>query len=58
MYEEKDELTMKKPHPCGGKVWSVISVGADIKIKCLTCGRYLNLTRDEMKKRVKEVKKG
>ena len=44
---------MKKPHPCGGWEWSVVRVGADIKLQCSTCGKFLNLTRDELKKRMK-----
>lgn len=57
MYEVNDLLTLKKAHPCGGKAWKVVRVGADIKLQCATCGRYLNLARDELKKRVKEIKK-
>jgi len=53
MYETNTLLTLKKPHPCGGVQWKVARVGADIKVQCLTCGKYVNLTRDELKKRVK-----
>ena len=48
-----DKLTLKKAHPCGGVCWTVVKTGADIKIRCETCGKFLNLTRDELKKRVK-----
>ena len=34
-----DVLTMKKAHPCGGKDWLVLRVGADFKLRCLGCGR-------------------
>ncbi len=57
MYGVNEILTMKKPHPCGGKDWEVVRVGADIKLRCVTCGKFVNLTRDEIKKRVKSVKK-
>lgn len=57
MYEVGEKLTLKKPHPCGGAVWEVVRVGADIKLRCQTCGKYCNLMRDELKKRVKSVKK-
>ncbi|MBR2341361.1 MAG: DUF951 domain-containing protein [Clostridia bacterium] len=53
MYELGQVLTMKKPHPCGGRSWTVTRVGADVKIQCNTCNRFVNLTRDELKKRVK-----
>ena len=45
----------KKKHPCGGKRWEIVRTGADFKIRCLTCGRVVMLTPDELKKRVKRV---
>lgn len=45
----------KKPHPCGGTRWEIVRTGADYKIKCLTCGRLVMLTPDELKKRVKRM---
>ena len=45
----------KKQHPCGGKRWEIVRTGADFKIRCLTCGRVVMLTPDELKKRVKRV---
>ncbi len=45
----------KKQHPCGGKRWEIVRTGADFKIRCLTCGRLVMLTPDELKKRVKRV---
>ena len=53
MYELNEILTMKKPHPCGGREWEIVRTGADIKLKCLTCGKTNNLMRDDLKKRVK-----
>ena len=34
-----DIVEMKKPHPCGEKLWLVTRVGMDIKLKCTRCGR-------------------
>lgn len=45
----------KKPHPCGGVLWKIVRTGADYKIKCLTCGRIVMLTPDELKKRVRRI---
>ena len=56
IYDLNERLTMKKPHPCGGREWQIVRVGVDIKLQCLTCGKYVNLTRDELKKRVKPRK--
>ena len=55
MYQLNDVLILKKQHPCGGVAWEVVRVGADIKIRCATCGKYVNLTRDELKKRIKKI---
>lgn len=52
MYEVNEQIVMKKPHPCGGKEWVVVAVGAEVKLRCLRCGRFLNLSRDELKKRL------
>ena len=50
-----DVLETKKPHPCGGKEWEIVRTGADYKIKCLTCGRVVMLTPDELKKRIRRI---
>ncbi|WP_330605420.1 DUF951 domain-containing protein [Gehongia tenuis] len=50
-----DVVRTKKPHPCGGDLWTVIRVGADIKIKCNTCGRIVMLERPAYAKRVKRL---
>ena len=57
MYGVGDTVVMKKTHPCGGTEWRVARLGADIKLQCQTCGKYVNLTRDELKKRAKAVRK-
>ena len=53
MYELNQIVRLKKPHPCGGKDWEIVRVGEDIKLRCLTCGRFVNLTRDELKKQAR-----
>lgn len=49
-----ERFQMRKPHACGGEIWKVIRVGADIKLKCETCGRIILLERDQFKKRAKK----
>jgi hypothetical protein len=49
-----DILRLKKAHPCGGYIWKVTRVGADIGIQCLTCGRRVLLTRRELRNRLKK----
>lgn len=48
-----DVVRLRKPHPCGGYEWSVVRLGADIGLKCLTCGRRVLLERREFEKRLK-----
>ena len=55
MYALNDKVILKKAHPCGGKSWEVVRLGADVKLRCLTCGRFVNLTHDELRKRAKTV---
>ena len=57
MYELDTVVTLKKQHPCGGWDWKIVRVGADVKLQCVTCGKYVNLTRDELKRRVKKGEK-
>jgi hypothetical protein len=47
---------MKKQHPCGGADWKIVRVGVDVQLLCLTCGKYIRLTRDELKKRAKSAR--
>lgn len=48
-----DVIRLKKPHPCGSTDWVVIRIGADIRIKCLGCGRRVLLSRRELARRMK-----
>ena len=40
-----DVVEMRKPHPCGGKIWEIVRVGADIGLICQNCGRRILLPR-------------
>ena len=48
-----DVVRLKKSHPCGGFDWSVVRLGADIGIKCQTCGRRVLLPRRDMERRLR-----
>ncbi len=48
-----DVVRLRKAHPCGGSDWRVVRIGADIRLRCLTCGRFVLLERRELEKRVK-----
>lgn len=40
-----DRVVMRKPHACGTNEWEIVRDGADIKIKCIKCGRIVMLDR-------------
>ena len=48
-------VMMKKKHPCDNNEWEIIRLGADIKIKCLKCGRSIMLPRIDFNKKMKKV---
>ena len=48
-----DVVRLKKSHPCGGFDWSVVRLGADIGIKCQTCGRRVLLPRRDLERRLR-----
>jgi len=50
-----DILTLKKPHPCGGKSWLVLRVGMDFRIRCETCGREVLRPRRDVESAVKRI---
>ncbi len=50
-----DLVKMRKTHPCGGDLWTITFVGADIKMRCEKCGRVVMLDRSTFEKRVKKV---
>ena len=51
----QDVVQTRKKHPCGSDEWTVIRVGADIKIRCHGCGRIVMLDRDSFLRRRKAV---
>ena len=56
-YGVGDIVELKKEHPCLARSnqFEIVRVGADIKIKCLGCGNYLILTRDNFNHRLKRI---
>ena len=54
-YKLNDIVVMKKQHPCGTNEFKIIRIGADIKIKCLNCGRCIMLPRIEFNKKLKKI---
>ena len=50
-----DIVQMRKTHPCGSDRWTIIRVGADIKIRCSLCGRIVMMDRADFVKRMKKI---
>lgn len=50
-----DRVEMKKPHPCGEKVFTITRVGMDIKIKCSGCGHEVMLPRSKAEKGIRKI---
>ena len=50
-----DIVEMKKQHPCGTNQFEIIRVGADIKIKCVGCGRIVMIPRNKFQKDAKRI---
>ena len=50
-----DGVVMKKPHAYGANAWTIIRVGADVKIKCRQCGRIVMMDRADFVKMAKRL---
>lgn len=50
-----DKLEMKKPHPCGNNVFTLLRIGMDFKIRCESCGREIMAPRKKIEKNIKKV---
>jgi hypothetical protein len=46
-----DVVRLKRRHPCGGQTWLVDRLGADIGIRCQTCGRHVLIARRTLEAR-------
>lgn len=47
-----DVLRLRRRHPCGGDAWLVDRLGADIGLRCQTCGRHVLLERRLVERRL------
>lgn len=49
-----DIVRLKRAHPCGGNTWLLDRLGADIGLRCQTCGRHVLLERVTLERRLVE----
>ena len=47
-----DVLRLRRQHPCGGDAWLVDRLGADIGLRCQTCGRHVMVERRHVERRL------
>ena len=50
-----DTLELKKPHPCGGRCFTVLRVGGEMRIRCLGCGHDMVMDRIKLERAVKHI---
>lgn len=50
-----DTVQMRKKHPCGSELFTVLRVGSDVRIRCLGCQRDLTLERVKLEKAIRKV---
>lgn len=54
-----DIVRLRRTHPCGGDAWLIDRLGADIGLRCQTCGRHVLLERRALEGRLVEfVRRG
>jgi hypothetical protein len=49
-----DVVRLRRGHPCGGDTWLVDRLGADIGLRCQTCGRHVLIERPTLERRLAE----
>ena len=47
-----DVVRLRRSHPCGGDTWLVDRLGADIGLRCRTCGRHVLIERPNLERRL------
>ena len=48
-----DVVELRKVHPCGGDTWRVVRLGADIGVRCTSCGRRVLIGRSALERDIK-----
>lgn len=50
-----DIIELKKPHPCGNKIFKVLRIGMDFKIECTKCGHQVMVPRSKIERNIKRI---
>lgn len=46
-----DRISLRNAHPCGGREWRVVRLGADIGLVCERCGHRILMDRLDLERR-------
>jgi len=49
-----DVVRTRKAHPCGSDQWEIIRLGADVRIRCVGCGRSVLMPRVKLERRIRQ----
>ena len=52
-YAIDDLVELKKPHPCGSRMWQIWRTGIDFGLKCQGCGHRVMMPRKDFERAVK-----
>jgi hypothetical protein len=50
-----DLVELRRRHPCGGSRWTIDRLGADLGLRCTTCGRRVLLERRTVERRLAAI---
>ncbi len=48
-----DVVRTRKAHPCGSDQWEIVRLGADVRIRCVGCGRSVLMPRVKLERRIR-----
>jgi hypothetical protein len=46
------QVILRKPHPCGGRWWTIYKLGMDVGLQCQQCGQRIKLVRRRFERAV------
>ncbi len=56
-FKSGEILTLRKTHPCGNNVWTVVRTGQEVTVKCIKCNHQISMQRRSLEKAVKKIEK-
>lgn len=57
-FQVGDVVELKKPHPCGSKIFKILRVGGCMRIVCTGCSHDMEIDRIKLEKAVKRFLEG